>query len=70
MVLLDISPEILTKRKSLKPVTNQLKTKNMCCRWSSTSDIVVVKDEVQFKAEGLAFERTLLSVLDIALPPS
>lgn len=70
IVLLDLPMEVLAKRKTLKPITDLLKTKNVRFRWSATSDIVVIRDGAQFKAEDLASGRTLLAALDLPLPPS
>lgn len=70
LVLLDLPQEILMKRKALKPITDQLKTKNICFKWNAASDIVVSKDGAQYKAEDLASRHTLLAALDISLPPS
>lgn len=63
IALLDLSPEILTKRKTMKPVTNQLKNKNVKFRWSVMSDVILVRDGAQYRAEDLASGRTLLEAL-------
>lgn len=70
IIVLDLPQGILLKRKSLKPITDQLKSKNVHFRWNNVSDIVVVKDGTQYKAEDLASGHTLLATLDISLSPS
>lgn len=70
MFLLDLSQDILMKRKTLKPITDQLKAKNVRFRWNTASDVVVVKDGAQYKAEDLASGHTLLAAFDISLPLS
>lgn len=70
MVLLDLSPEILLKRKTLKPITDHLKSHNVRFRWSASSDIMVICDGSQYKANDVASGRTLLAALDLPLPPS
>lgn len=69
LVLLDLSQEILLKRKNLKPITDQLKARGIRFGWNATSDIVVLKDGAQYKAEDIASGHTLLAALDISLPP-
>lgn len=70
IALLDLPPDILAKRKVLKPITDQLKSKNVRFRWSATSDIIVMKDGAQYRAEDLPSGRTLLEALEISLPPT
>lgn len=69
-VLLDLSPEILMKRKTLKPITNHLKSRNVRFRWLASSNIIVVHDGTQYKADDVASGCTLLAALDLPLPPS
>lgn len=68
LVVLDLPQEVLLKRRGMKPITDQLKSKGIRFRWSSSSDVVVVKDGAQYKAEDLASGRTLLAALEISLP--
>lgn len=70
LALLDLPPDVLSKRKMMKPITDQLKSKNVRFRWSATSDVIVVKDGAQFRAEDIPSGRTLLDALDISLPPT
>lgn len=68
LVLLDLPQAVLIKRRGMKPITDQLRSKGIRFRWSSSSDVVVVKDGAQDKAEDLASGRTLLAALEISLP--
>lgn len=70
IALLDLPADILAKRKMLKPITDQLKSKNIRFRWSAISDIIVVKDGAQYRAEDVPSGRTLLEALEISLPPT
>lgn len=70
LALLDLPSEVLMKRKLLKPITDQLKAKNVRFRWSATSNIIVVRDGAQFKAEDIASGHTFLVALDLPLPLS
>lgn len=70
IILLDLPQEILLKRKTLKPIIDQLKAKNIRFRWHTASDVVVMKDGTQYKVEDLASGHTLLAALDISLPPT
>lgn len=70
LVLLDLPVEVLPKRKTLKSITDLLKANNVQFRWSATSDIVVIRDGAQYKADDIASGRTLLAALDLPLPPS
>lgn len=42
LVLLDILPDVLLKHKSLKPIMDQLKAKNIRFGWSAALDIIVL----------------------------
>lgn len=64
MFLLDLPPEILLKRKMLRPITDQLKGKKIRFRWNAASEIVVVRDGMQFKAGDLESGRHLLDALN------
>lgn len=55
LAMLDLTPESLLKRKMLKPITDQLKNKNVRFRWSPTSDLVVARNRAQYRAEVRAF---------------
>lgn len=70
IVLLDLPQEVLQKRRCLKPITDQLKAKNIRFRWSAASEVIVFKDGAQYRAEDLASGNTLLAALDVPLPPS
>lgn len=64
MFLLDLLPEILLKRKSLRPITDKLKEKKIRFRWNAASEIVVVRDGVQLKTGDLESGRNLLEALN------
>lgn len=70
LALLDLPPEALTKRKLLKPITDQLKSKNVRFRWSPTSDVIVARNGAQYRAEDVASGKTLLEALELPLPAS
>lgn len=70
IVLLDLPPDILLKRKTLKPITDHLKSRDVRFRWSASSDIIVIRDSTQYKADSVASGRTLLAALDLPLPSS
>lgn len=70
MILLDLPQEVLQKRRGLKIITDQLKAKGVRFRWNPASDVVVNKGGAQYKAEDIAFGHTLLSALNISLPPN
>lgn len=70
LVLLDLPPDILLKRKILKPITDLLKSKNVGFQWNVASDIIVIRDGIQYKAGDIASGRTLLVAFDLLLPPS
>lgn len=70
LILLDLPQDTLQKRRELKPITDQLKTKGVRFRWNAASDVVVIKDGAQYKAEDVASGHTLLSALNISLPPA
>lgn len=63
LVLLDLPPDVLWKRKSLKPITDHLKAKDVRFQWSAALD-VVVRDGTQYKADDIALGHTLLAALD------
>lgn len=70
LVFLDLPPDVLLKRKTLTPITDYLKAKNIRFRWSATSDIIVIRDGTQYKANNVTSGRTLSAALDLPLPPS
>lgn len=67
-VLLDLPPEILLKRRLLKPITECLHHHKVHFRWSSTSDVLVYREGRQFRAEDIASGKSLLQSLGIHLP--
>lgn len=69
IALLDLPPEILQKRKLLKPITDHLKNKNIQFRWSLMSDIIVARNGAQYRAEDVPSGKTLLEALELPLPP-
>lgn len=70
LVLMDLRPDILNKRKLLKPITDHLEVKNIHYRWNAVSDIIVAHDRTQYTADDVASGRTLLAALNLPLPPS
>lgn len=70
LALLDLPPETLAKRKLLKPITDQLRSKNVRFRWSPTSDVIVARNGAQYRAEDVSSGRTLLEALELPLPAS
>lgn len=68
MFLLDLPPEILLKRKMLRPITEKLKEKKICFRWNAASEIVVVRYGMQLKAGDLEAGRHLLDTLNAGEP--
>lgn len=60
IALLDLPPEMLAKRKTLKPITDQLKNKNVRFWWSAMSDVIVTRNGAQYRAEDIPSGRTLL----------
>lgn len=69
IVLLALPPETLTKRKMLKPIIDQ-QNKNVRFQWSPTLNVIVVKNEAQYRAEDVPSSKTLLEALELPLPPS
>lgn len=68
LALLDLPAESLLKRKILKPITDQLKNKNVRFLWSPTSDLIVARNGAQYRAEDLPSGRILLEALELSLP--
>lgn len=68
-VLLDLPPEILLKRRMLKPITECLHHHKVRFRWSSTSDVLVFREGRQYRAEDISSGKSLLTSLGIH-PPS
>lgn len=68
MFLLDLPPEILLKRKSLRPITEKLKEKKIRFRWNTASEIVVVREGIQMRAGDLETGRRLLDALNVEDP--
>lgn len=64
LFLLDLPPEVLSKRKSLCPITDKLKERKIRFRWNAASDVVVVRDGMQFKAGDLESGRQLPDALN------
>lgn len=67
MVLLDLTPEILLKQKTLKLITECFKRNNVCFRWLPTSDIIMSQDGSQHWADSLASDHSLLDALGLHL---
>lgn len=67
-VLLDLSPEILSKRRLLKPITECLHRNKIRFRWSPTSDILVFKEGRRLRAEDISSGKDLLTSLDLPVP--
>lgn len=63
--LLDLPPDILLKRKMLKPITDKLKNSNVRFRWNNVSDVVVVKEGQQYKASDIDTGHLLLRSLGV-----
>lgn len=66
-VLLDLPPEILAKRRLLKPVTECLHENRIRFRWS-TSDILVYREGRQLRADDMESGKDLLLALKLRLP--
>lgn len=68
-ILLDLTPDVLAKRRALKTVTDTLRKNNVRFRWSPLSDVMVYKEGKQLCAEDAASGRRLLQSLNITIPP-
>lgn len=64
LFLLDLPPEVLMKRKSLRPITDTLMEKKISFRWNAASDVVVVREDMQLRAGDLEAGRRLLEALN------
>lgn len=67
-VLLDLAPDILAKRRLLKPITECLHANKVQFHWSPTSDILIFKDGRQIRAGDLSSGKDLLAALQIHPP--
>lgn len=67
-VLLDLAPDVLAKRRLLKPITECLHNNKIRFRWSPASDVLVYKEGRQYHAEDLASGKDLLLALKLRLP--
>lgn len=68
LVLLDLSPNVLAKRRLLKPITECLHSNKVRFRWSPTSDILVYKEGRQLRAEDIPSGKDLLLALNLQVP--
>lgn len=68
-VLLDLPPEVLAKRRLLKPVTECLHENRIHFRWSTTSDILIYREGRQLRADDIDSGKDLLLALKLRLPP-
>lgn len=64
LFLLDLPPEVLLKRKNLRPITEKLKERKIRFRWNAASDVVVIYKGTQLKAGDMAAGRRLLDALN------
>lgn len=67
-VFLDLAPDVLAKRRVLKPITECLHSNKVRFPWSPTSDIPVFKDGCQLRANDLSSGKDLLAALLIRPP--
>lgn len=67
-ILLDLPPDVLAKRRTLKAVTDTLRNNNIRFRWYPLSDVLVYRDGKQLRAEDAASGRHLLQSLKLDIP--
>lgn len=67
LFLLDLPSDALLKRKTLKPITDKLKSANIRFKWNNASDVIVVRGGQQHKAFDLDSGRLLLQSLGIVV---
>ncbi|KAL8177429.1 UNVERIFIED_CONTAM: hypothetical protein K2H54_004826 [Gekko kuhli] len=67
LVLLDLPPEVLEKRRRLKLVITKLNDARIRFCWTQTSDIQVYKNGLQFHAKDGVTGKALLSALGLQL---
>ncbi|KAL8185512.1 UNVERIFIED_CONTAM: hypothetical protein K2H54_053758 [Gekko kuhli] len=67
LVLLDLSPEVLEKRRKLKIVSAKLNEAKIRFRWTPVSDIQIYKNGLQYQASDPVSGRALLAALSLKL---